>query len=107
MRSPAELKQSIACPFCGTYSLVTDSRPTKGTNGRRRRRQCANENCKHRFTTYEYITTTTIGPVTHRGLLNRLKKCLGSLQKLADLEEEWLEQEAHRRGEDPEIEDPI
>lgn len=103
MRSSADLKQSIACPFCGTHSLVTDSRPTKMVNGTRRRRECTNEKCKHRFTTHEYVTQTSIGPITHRGIINNLIRCLGSLEKLANLEEEWLEQDTRRRGEDPEI----
>jgi transcriptional repressor NrdR len=44
----------MKCPFCGYIdSKVVDSRPDKGGNAIRRRREC--EECAKRFTTHERI----------------------------------------------------
>lgn len=44
----------MKCPFCGhTEDKVIDSRSSNEDKSVRRRREC--ENCKRRFTTYEYI----------------------------------------------------
>jgi transcriptional repressor NrdR len=44
----------MKCPFCGNNdSKVVDSRPDKGGNAIRRRREC--EECTKRFTTHERV----------------------------------------------------
>lgn len=44
----------MKCPFCGNNdSKVVDSRPDKGGNAIRRRREC--EECAKRFTTHERV----------------------------------------------------
>ena len=44
----------MRCPRCGhTESKVIDSRPSEAGDVIRRRRECLNQNCKERFTTYE------------------------------------------------------
>ena len=48
----------MKCPNCGfEENKVIDSRPLTKENGIRRRREC--EECKYRFTTYEYVSLTT------------------------------------------------
>lgn len=54
----------MKCPKCGCIeSRVLDSRPYDDYMTIRRRRECLD--CKHRFTTYERIVSTTI-PVVKR-----------------------------------------
>lgn len=51
----------MRCPYCGfTESKVIDSRPTEEGEKIRRRRECLNQDCKKRFTTYETIETLPI-----------------------------------------------
>lgn len=48
----------MRCPFCKDnekMSKVIDSRATEDGFVTRRRRECLNENCKRRFTTYERV----------------------------------------------------
>ncbi len=49
----------MKCPYCGSFRhKVLDSRVTKDGLVIRRRREC--EDCKRRFTTYEYVEKTPI-----------------------------------------------
>ncbi len=51
----------MKCPFCGfTESKVIDSRPTDEGEKIRRRRECLNQDCRKRFTTYETVETLPI-----------------------------------------------
>jgi len=52
----------IACPVCKSESGVTETRSTGDTA--RRRRQCKNPTCLHRFTTIEMIYEAS----AHRGV---------------------------------------
>jgi len=45
----------FACPKCGSITKVLESRPSIPLDGRRRRRQCYQGNCRFRFTTVERI----------------------------------------------------
>ena len=46
----------MKCPFCGDIGdKVVDSRESREGDVIRRRRQCLNEKCKKRFTSYERI----------------------------------------------------
>lgn len=48
----------MRCPYCGEdHDKVIDSRSTDGGRAVRRRRECSK--CRKRFTTYEYVETTT------------------------------------------------
>jgi transcriptional repressor NrdR len=48
----------MRCPYCGEdHDKVIDSRSTDGGRAVRRRRECLR--CHKRFTTYEYVETTT------------------------------------------------
>ncbi len=44
----------MECPFCGKFETKVTDKRTSG-NEIRRRRECLNEKCKKRFTTYERI----------------------------------------------------
>lgn len=56
----------MKCPNCGyEENRVIDSRPLNKENGIRRRREC--EECKYRFTTYEYVSLTTALVVKNNG----------------------------------------
>jgi transcriptional repressor NrdR len=60
------------CPFCNYIdSKVVDSRDA-GTDGVRRRRQCAA--CSSRFTTYERIQTTTMSIIKRDGRREEFNK---------------------------------
>lgn len=45
----------MKCPFCSTETKVIDKRDSE--NITRRRRECLNQKCKKRFTTYERVET--------------------------------------------------
>ena len=46
----------MKCPFCGDIGdKVVDSRESREGDVIRRRRQCLNDTCKKRFTSYERI----------------------------------------------------
>jgi transcriptional repressor NrdR len=46
----------VKCPFCGELGdKVVDSRESREGDVIRRRRQCLNESCRKRFTSYERI----------------------------------------------------
>ena len=68
----------MKCPMCGSEdSKVTDSRPSENSSIRRRR-EC-NE-CKHRFTTYEFIEKTPLFVIKKDGskeVFDRQKILLG------------------------------
>jgi transcriptional regulator NrdR family protein len=50
------MPKNMICPKCSNGSVyVIDSRPSKERTMIRRRRQCSNDECKARFTTYEVI----------------------------------------------------
>ena len=46
----------MKCPFCGDIGdKVVDSRESREGDVIRRRRQCLNDKCRKRFTSYERI----------------------------------------------------
>jgi transcriptional regulator NrdR family protein len=51
---------SLACPRCGLASNVTETRSAE--YGLRRRRQCSDLTCLHRFTTAEMIVDVSSRP---------------------------------------------
>ena len=68
----------MKCPMCGSEdSKVTDSRPSENSSIRRRR-ECTE--CKHRFTTYEFIEKTPLFVIKKDGskeVFDRQKILLG------------------------------
>lgn len=51
----------MKCPYCGfEESKVIDSRPTDEGERIRRRRECLNQKCSKRFTTYEMVESLPI-----------------------------------------------
>ena len=51
----------MKCPVCGyTESKVIDSRPAEDNLSIRRRRECLDEECQKRFTTFETVETLPI-----------------------------------------------
>lgn len=68
----------MKCPMCGSEdSKVTDSRPSENSSIRRRR-ECSE--CKHRFTTYEFIEKTPLFVIKKDGskeVFDRQKILLG------------------------------
>ena len=69
----------MKCPYCNHLeSRVVDSRSVKDGSLIRRRREC--ENCKRRFTTYEYVETIPLMVIKNDGRrepYNREKLKLG------------------------------
>lgn len=56
----------MRCPSCGEDNdRVVDSRTVRDGRAVRRRRLCSD--CRHRFTTYEYIEPSTLGVVKKDG----------------------------------------
>jgi len=45
----------ILCPTCGSEARVSETRDAGESGYVRRRRICANESCRQRVTTYEFI----------------------------------------------------
>ncbi len=58
----------MECPYCQNIeSRVLESRATEGKQSIRRRRECLNVDCKHRFTTYERIEFIPITVIKRDG----------------------------------------
>lgn len=72
----------MRCPACGSSdSRVLESRPTDDSI--RRRRECLNESCGHRFTTYERVEETPLVVIKRDGrrqAFDRNKIILGVLR---------------------------
>lgn len=63
----------LVCPTCGESTKVIDSRGSRGAI--RRRRECLNETCKYRFTTYEAISEQ----LSSRTLIERIMQLLAPI----------------------------
>lgn len=74
----------MKCPICKTpHSLVSDSRPRNDDASIRRRRECLNVKCNHRFTTYEEVKDQSLTDILD--LFNRDKEALKKkLSKILD-----------------------
>ena len=58
----------MLCPFCHSEnSRVLESRTTEESSSIRRRRECENQNCAKRFTTYERIEVMPVLVVKRSG----------------------------------------
>jgi len=88
----------VKCPFCGDIGdKVVDSRESREGDVIRRRRQCLNETCKKRFTSYERIEEIPYMVVKKDGTRERfersklvaglLKACEKGPIKPADIDE--------------------
>jgi transcriptional regulator NrdR family protein len=67
----------VKCPFCGDIGdKVVDSRESREGDVIRRRRQCLNESCRKRFTSYERIEEIPYMVVKKDGtrVMSELKK---------------------------------
>ena len=103
----------MKCPFCGDIGdKVVDSRESREGDVIRRRRQCLNDTCKKRFTSYERIEEIPYMVVKKDGTRERfdrqkligglLKACekrpvsLASIEKIADRVESNLQERPER-----------
>ncbi len=88
----------MKCPFCGELGdKVVDSRESREGDVIRRRRQCLNDTCRKRFTSYERIDEIPYMVVKKDGTRERferqkligglLKACEKRPVKVADIEE--------------------
>jgi len=65
----------VKCPFCGDIGdKVVDSRESREGDVIRRRRQCLNERCKKRFTSYERIEEIPYMVVKKDGTRERFER---------------------------------
>ena len=65
----------MKCPFCGEIGdKVVDSRESREGDVIRRRRQCLNETCKKRFTSYERIEEIPYMVVKKDGTRERFER---------------------------------
>ena len=65
----------MKCPFCGDIGdKVVDSRESREGDVIRRRRQCLNDTCKKRFTSYERIEEIPYMVVTKDGTRERFER---------------------------------
>ena len=103
----------MKCPFCGEIGdKVVDSRESREGDVIRRRRQCLNEQCRKRFTSYERIEEIPYMVVKKDGSRERferqkllaglLKACekrpvsVASLEAIADRVESALQDKPER-----------
>ena len=103
----------MKCPFCGDIGdKVVDSRESREGDVIRRRRQCLNDRCKKRFTSYERIEEIPYMVVKKDGSRERferqkllaglLKACekrpvsVASLEAIADRVETALQEKPER-----------
>ena len=103
----------MKCPFCGELGdKVVDSRESREGDVIRRRRQCLNDTCRKRFTSYERIDEIPYMVVKKDGTRERfdrqkligglLKACekrpvsLASIEKIADRVESNLQERPER-----------
>ena len=65
----------MKCPFCGDIGdKVVDSRESREGDVIRRRRQCLNDKCKKRFTSYERIEEIPYMVVKKDGTRERFER---------------------------------
>ena len=65
----------MKCPFCGDIGdKVVDSRESREGDAIRRRRQCLNEKCRKRFTSYERIEEIPYMVVKKDGTRERFER---------------------------------
>jgi transcriptional regulator NrdR len=65
----------VKCPFCGDIGdKVVDSRESREGDVIRRRRQCLNDKCKKRFTSYERIEEIPYMVVKKDGTRERFER---------------------------------
>ena len=65
----------MKCPFCGELGdKVVDSRESREGDSIRRRRQCLNERCRKRFTSYERIDEIPYMVVKKDGTRERFER---------------------------------
>lgn len=85
----------LACPRCGERTQCLDSRPRAGGTARMRRRRCTS--CQFRFTTHEYIATST------RSLMEGAAEALAAAQiavsRLSEIQDAILALQAAQSGE--------
>ena len=103
----------MKCPFCGDIGdKVVDSRESREGDVIRRRRQCLNDKCKKRFTSYERIDEIPYMVIKKDGSRERferqklisglLKACekrpvsVAALEAVADRVEATLQERAER-----------
>jgi transcriptional repressor NrdR len=110
----------MKCPYCGHLGdKVVDSRESKEGDVIRRRRQCLNDECHKRFTSYERIDEIPYMVVKKDGTRERferqkliaglLKACekrpvsVAALEDVADRVEAMLQERPRRRSPPQEI----
>jgi transcriptional repressor NrdR len=65
----------VKCPFCGDIGdKVVDSRESREGDAIRRRRQCLNDKCRKRFTSYERIEEIPYMVVKKDGTRERFER---------------------------------
>lgn len=77
----------MKCPYCGHLGdKVVDSRESREGDVIRRRRQCLNEECRRRFTSYERIDEIPYMVVKKDGTRERFErqKLIGGLLKACE-----------------------
>ena len=77
----------MKCPFCGELGdKVVDSRESREGDVIRRRRQCLNDTCRKRFTSYERIDEIPYMVVKKDGTRERFsrEKLIGGLLKACE-----------------------
>jgi transcriptional repressor NrdR len=77
----------MRCPLCSNLeNRVLESRAADGGHSVRRRRECLNPSCGHRFTTYERIDTVPITVLKRDGRRESFdrNKIISGLQRACD-----------------------
>jgi transcriptional repressor NrdR len=82
----------MKCPYCGSEDLKTLETRDSQDNTVRRRKEC--EDCRRRFTTYEYVETVELMVRKKDGRLERfdLNKIIRGLQKACEKRPVTMEQ---------------
>jgi transcriptional repressor NrdR len=82
----------MKCPYCGSEDLKTLETRDSQDNTVRRRKEC--EDCRRRFTTYEYVETVELMVRKKDGRLERfdLNKIVRGLQKACEKRPVTMEQ---------------
>ena len=82
----------MKCPYCGSENLKTLETRDSPDNTVRRRKEC--ENCRKRFTSYEYVETVELMVKKKDGRLERfdLNKIIRGLQKACEKRPVTMEQ---------------
>ena len=82
----------MKCPYCGSEGLRTLETRGSPSNTSRRRKEC--QNCRRRFTTYEYIETVELMVRKTDGNIERfdVNKIINGLQKSCEKRPVTMEQ---------------